>query len=285
VRDLDGKVAVITGAGGGIGLATGRLLARQGMRVVLADINEPRLEAAGAACRDDGLDVLTVPTDVSSFASMQRLADAAYGAFGGVHVLHLNAGIGSGASLFDDRTDNWEAAVGVNYLGVVWGIKAFVPRMVEAGEEAVVLATSSGAGAEGTAYTTPAYSSTKVAVLSVMECVYGQLRERGSNVRSGVVFPPLTATNLAGTPENMKAVEAQLKASGVDATLVAPEAVAAMVLDGITRSRFFIRAGEAENGAFYGGRISAGFRDWNARVVRARAEAQLSDGGPDAYLW
>jgi NAD(P)-dependent dehydrogenase (short-subunit alcohol dehydrogenase family) len=282
---LNGKVAVLTGAGGGIGLATGRLLARQGMRVVLADINEDRLNAAGDACRNEGLDVLTVPTDVSSFEAMQHLADAAYGAFGAVHVLHLNAGIGSGASLFDDATANWAAAVGVNFYGVVWGIKAFVPRMVERGEDAVVLATSSGSGAEGTTYGTPGYSATKAAVLSVMECLYGQLRDRGSNVRVGVVFPPLTATNLAGNPETMKAVEAQLKATGVDVTLVEPESVAEMVLDGIKRGRFFIRAGAAENAAFFDGRITPGFLDWNARVVRARADAQLSDGTPDAYIW
>jgi short-subunit dehydrogenase len=175
--------------------------------------------------------------------------------------------------------------VGVNFYGVVWGIKAFVPRMVERGEEGVVLATSSGSGTEGTTYSTPGYSATKAAVLSVMECLYGQLRDRGSNVRVGVVFPPLTATNLAGNPENMKAVEAQLKSTGVDVTLVEPEAVAEMILDGIRRGRFFIRAGRAENAAFFDSRITAGFLDWNARVVRARADAQLADGTPDTYIW
>jgi len=283
--DLAGKVAVLTGAGGGIGLATGRLLARRGMKVVLADVNEGRLAAAAESCRADGLDVLTVSTDVSEFASMSRLADAAYDAFGAVHLVHLNAGIGSGASLFDDATDNWSHIVGVNFMGVVWGIKAFVPRMLAGGDEGVVLATSSGAGAEGTAYTTPGYTSTKAAVLSVMECLYGQLRDRGAKLQVGVVFPPLTATNLAGSPENMKAVEAQLKASGVDTTLVQPEEVAEMIVDGVQRRRFFIRAGAAENTAWFGGRITEEFREWNAGKVRGRAEAQLSDGAPDAYLW
>ena len=283
--DLAGKVAVVTGAGGGIGLATGRRLAQRGMRVVLADVNEPRLAAAAAACRADGLEVRDVATDVSDFAAMRRLADAAYAEFGAVHLVHLNAGIGSGTSLFDDATDNWERIIGVNFMGVVWGIKAFVPRMLAGGEEGVVLATSSGAGAEGTAYTTPGYTSTKAAVLSVMECLYGQLRDQGAKLQVGVVFPPLTATNLAGSPENMKYVEAQLKATGVDITLVEPEEVAAMIVDGVERQRFFIRAGAAENTAWFGGRITDAFRDWNARMVRGRAEAQLSDGPPDGYLW
>ena len=175
--------------------------------------------------------------------------------------------------------------VGVNLLGVVWGIKAFIRRMIESGEEGLVLATSSGAGAEGTIYMSAAYAPTKNAVVSIMECLYGQLRDQESQVRVGIVFPPLTATSLSGDPETMKLVESHLQSTGVPAVLVQPDEVAKMIVDGIERGRFFIRTGREENDAFFGGAHSAEFFAWRERMVRGRADAQLSDGTPDHYLW
>jgi NAD(P)-dependent dehydrogenase (short-subunit alcohol dehydrogenase family) len=285
VKDLTGRVAVVTGGGGGIGAATGSLLAEQGMHVVLADVNGERLDAKVAQLRDAGLDVIGVVTDVADFSSMQALAEAAYDAFGAVHVLHLNAGIGGGGSLLDDVTADWERVLGVNLKGVVWGIKAFVPRMIDGGDDGYVIGTSSGAGAEGTSYKTPSYAATKMAVVSIMECLHGQLRDLQSRIRAGVLFPPLTATNLAGSPEFMKNVEAMLQSEGVPTTLVQPENVAKVVLDGIRRDRFFFRVGERESKECFDGAISADFFEWNERMIRGRADAVLADGVPDAYLW
>jgi short-subunit dehydrogenase len=149
----------------------------------------------------------------------------------------------------------------------------------------VVLATSSGAGAEGTSYQSPGYAATKNGVVTLMECLYGQLRDRKSKVRAGLVFPPLTATNLAGSPETMKMVEGHLQSSGVPAVLVEPEGVAEMIVDGIKRGRFFIRADRRENEAFFGGAHSDEFFSWNGRMIRGRSEQQLADGRPDSYLW
>jgi NAD(P)-dependent dehydrogenase (short-subunit alcohol dehydrogenase family) len=285
VKDLDGKVAVVTGGGSGIGRATGALLARQGMKVVLADVDAGRLDATVAECRAESLDVMAVTTDVSDFQSMQALAAAAYDVHGAVHLVHLNAGIGGGGSFFDDVTDDWQRVIGVNLLGVIWGIKAFVPRMLEAGEEGCILATSSGAGAEGTAYNSGSYAATKIAVVSIMESLYGQLRDRGSRLEAALVFPPLTASNLAGDPATMKMVESHMQSQGLPVTMVEPEQVAAMVLDGVRRGRFFIRAGPAESKAFYDGRITEEYFEWSDRVLRGRAEAQLADSTPEAYLW
>jgi NAD(P)-dependent dehydrogenase (short-subunit alcohol dehydrogenase family) len=283
---LDGKVGVVTGAGSGIGLATSRRLAREGVRVVLADIDEGRLDEAVSDARAEGLEVTGVPTDVSSFESVKALADAAYDTYGAVHIAHFNAGIAAGASLFDDDTAQWEQAVGVNLLSVVWGIKAFVPRMIEGGQQGLVLATSSGAGAEGTSYNSNAYAVTKAGVVSVMECLYGQLRDQGSQVTAAIVFPPLTATHLAGEPENMKFIEAHLRSQGVPAALVEPDAVGAMVVDGIKRGRFFIRPGADQSKAFFDGLITDDYLAWNERIIRGRGEAQVAaDGRPDGYLW
>jgi NAD(P)-dependent dehydrogenase (short-subunit alcohol dehydrogenase family) len=285
MEDFRGKVAVVTGGGSGIGRATGRLLAEQGMKVVLADVNQARLDEAVAEDRDASLEVTGVHTDVADFDSMARLAAQAYDLYGAVHVLHLNAGIGGGGSLFDDVTADWERVIGVNLKGVIWGVKAFVPRMIAGGEDGHVLATSSGAGTDGTAYQTAGYSATKAGVLSVMEALYGQLKERGSNLKVGVVFPPLTASNLAGDRQTMVLVESGLRSRGVPATLVEPEEVAAMVLDGLRRERFFIRAGRQESKAIYSGKITEEYFEWNEPIIRGRAEAQLADGSPDAYIW
>jgi NAD(P)-dependent dehydrogenase (short-subunit alcohol dehydrogenase family) len=285
VKDLSEKVAVVTGGGSGIGAATGRLLGELGMRVVLADVDPERLDARVAEQRAVGIDVIGVVTNVADFESVQALADATYDAYGAVHVLHLNAGIGGGGSLFDDVTADWERVLGVNLKGVIWGIKAFVARMIDGGDEGFIVATSSGAGAEGTSYKTASYAATKLAVVSIMECLHGQLRDKGARLRAGVVFPPLAATNLSGSPEAMKGVEAMLRSGGVPATLVPPEGVAKLVLDGIRRDRFFFRVGARENEQCFAGAISDEFLEWNERMIRGRADAVLADGVPDGYLW
>jgi NAD(P)-dependent dehydrogenase (short-subunit alcohol dehydrogenase family) len=216
---------------------------------------------------------------------MRALARYAFDELGSVHVLHLNAGIGAMTSLINDDTSGWEQAVGVNYFGVVWGIKAFVPRMIELGEPGVVIATSSGAGTEGTAFEQPAYASTKAAVLTVMESLHGQLSGTGALLRAAVLFPPLTATNLAGDPSYMPIVENMLQAKGVPAVLTQPEQVAELVLDGIRNERFFIRVDEARSKALFDGLLTQDYLEWNERMIRGRAEAQISDGVPDDYLW
>lgn len=284
--NLEGKVAVVTGAASGIGACTAALLAKQGMKVVLADVSEERLAEGVAAIVADGGEAIAVKTDVSDFESVKALAAKAYDTYGAVHVVHLNAGIATSSSLFDDEIDSWKRITSINYLGVIWGIKAFVNRMIEGGDEGVILATSSGAGAEGTSYYTPAYSSGKMAVVSIMECLYGQLRDRKARIRAGLVFPPLTATRLAGdNPAVLQGTEAHLRAGGVPATLVQPDGVAEMVLDGIRGDRFFISANPRVSKELFDGAMSEEFFAWNADKIGGRAKAQLADGKPDGYLW
>ncbi len=280
MEQLSGRTAVVTGGGNGIGLATGRRLAREGMRVVLADRDAEAVGAAEAELRGEGLEVTGVPADVSDPDANQRLADVAFETYGGVHVLHLNAGIGGTQPLLDPETKTWERVVGVNLLGVVWGIKAFVPRMVASGEEGLVIATSSGAGAEGTSYRSAPYAATKNAVVSVMEALYGELKDVGAAVRAAVLFPPLTESSM-GNPR----VEAWLRDNGVPTTLMQPADVAELLLDGIRNERFYIRIGEKQNEGLFDGALSAEYFAWNEGVIRGRAEAQLADTSPDGHLW
>lgn len=283
---LTGKVAVVTGAASGIGFSTAQLLARQGMKLVLADIDQKLLDEAAGKIKSEGYEAIGVQTDVGNFAAMKNLADVTYDIYGAPNVVHLNAGISTMGGFFDEDTETWKRITDINFLGVVWGIKAFVSRMIASGEEGVILATSSGAGAEGTNYISCSYAATKMAVVSIMESLYGQLRDQKSKVRAGVVFPPLTATRLAGDdPATMQGVEMYLRSSGVPATLVQPEQVAAMILDGIRHGRFFIGANERVSKECYDGAISPEYFQWSEKIIRGRSEAQLSDGKPDAYLW
>ncbi len=148
IDSLDGKVAVVTGGGGGLGRAMGERFAREGMRVVLADVQAPALDRAVEELRGAGLDVTGVVTDVTSFDSVVALRDRTLEAFGRVHVVCNNAGIGAGAEgrLWEHELNDWRWAIAVNVYGVIHGINAFVPPMLEQGEAGHVVNTSSGNG-------------------------------------------------------------------------------------------------------------------------------------------
>ena len=284
--DLAGKVAVITGGGSefGIGRATGKLLAEHGMKLALADINADALEQTVKDLTGQGFEVIGIPTDVSDFASMQNLAAETYQAYGKANVVFLNAGIGGGGSLFDDDMSGWDRVIGINFLGVLHGIKAFVPRMIESGEPGHVLATSSGAGTTGVMYTGPGYAVTKQAVLTLMECLYGQLRDQGVDIKASTVFPPLTRTNLAGTPEVMDMVVSGLASSGIPAVAGEPDEVALVVLDAIQSGSFWAHQTVEQDERQTEGRMKPMIL-WEDEIVRAQADSKINRTAPDPYLW
>lgn len=286
MENLDGSIAVITGGGGArsIGRATGKLLAERGARVVLADIDAPALEASVEALQGEGLDVIGVATDVADLASVRALADTAFERYGRVDIVFLNVGVASGASLLDEEMESWRRAVDINVFGILHGIKAFVPRMIEQGTPAHVLGTSSGAGANGVNYPTAAYAVTKSAVCTLMECLYGQLRDLGSLVRSHVVLPPLTKTGLAGDPEIMPHVQKYLEGSGVSAVLAEPEEVAVTVVEAIESDSFWAHHDHEADSRLYGGKFAADI-DWQNEIIRQRADAIIDRSAPDPYLW
>jgi NAD(P)-dependent dehydrogenase (short-subunit alcohol dehydrogenase family) len=139
VDDLAGKVAVITGAAKGLGFALATVLAGEGMRLVLADIDASGLEQAVGHFQDGGAEVLGVPTDVSDAGAIGRLRDSAFERFGTAHVLCNNAGIGDGQSVTEPiDMARWESVFGVNFYGVLYGVNAFLPRMLEQGAGHIV---------------------------------------------------------------------------------------------------------------------------------------------------
>lgn len=253
MQDLQGKVAVVTGGAGGIGKALVTKLVAEGMRVVVADVEEPALEATVGELRDEGAEAIGVRTDVTSFDSVAALADASFDAFGAVHLLCNNAGVGPPGGLVWDTTPNdWAWTFGVNVFGVAHGIQAFVPRMIETGEEGIVINTSSPDGPIAPMPQASVYASTKCAVTCLTECLDAQLVAEGTNLRAAVFYPSgkgLLDTGLWTSDRNRPAelarerprstppmTVAQLKERGMPVQPL--DELADMVVDGIRSDRF-----------------------------------------------
>src|SRR5829696_4393189 len=161
MRELTGKVAVVTGAGSGIGRALASRLAAEGMRVVVADLGAGALTGTERMLRGEGATVLAVPTDVASEAEVEGLAERAYAAFGAVHVLCNNAGVvGRFGAVWEQSDADWQLVLGVNLFGPLHGIRAFVPRMLRQGEPAHIVNTVSEAGFTSRPYTS-VYNASK----------------------------------------------------------------------------------------------------------------------------
>ena len=246
--ELAGRVAVVTGAASGIGLALAERWAAEGMRLVMADIDQEALAKAVNALRGKGSDVLAVPTDVSDGAQVDALAEAARDAYGGVHLLCNNAGVATGGPVTELTTEDWEWLLGVNLWGVIHGLRAFLPGMLASGEEGHVVNTASVAGLLGAPWMAP-YAASKYAVVGISECLYHELMP--TRVGVSVLCPSWVNTNIhrsarnrpahfgGGRPENerrpLTEALAQLLAAGM-----APQTVADHVADAVRRRRFWV---------------------------------------------
>ena len=263
MEELDGRVAVVTGGAGGIGRAMGARFAREGMSVVLADVEPEALNAAVDALRAEGLEVSGETCDVADYDSVVHLRDAALERYGAVHLLCNNAGIGAGAegALWEHELNDWRWAFNVNVYGVIHGINAFVPTMVAAGDEGHVVNTSSGNGGVSPLRGTPQYAVTKAAVVTLTECLYAQLQDAGSSVGASVLFPgpnmlrtgifsswrvrppELAKERPRRTPyPTIEDIEAQMSAAGIEVNYTEPEDVADQVVRGVKAGDFWIMA-------------------------------------------
>jgi NAD(P)-dependent dehydrogenase (short-subunit alcohol dehydrogenase family) len=186
---LEGKVAVVTGGAGGIGLALCAAFLAEGMRVVIADVQADAVETAVARFGEEG-EVEGVVTDVSDPTSVDALADATYARFGACHVLCNNAGVGAPSSTpWETTVNDWRWVHGVNVMGVVHGTLAFVPRMIASGEPGHVVNTSSGDGGIAPLPTASVYAASKAAVTIFTECLASQLESEGTNLRASIFYP------------------------------------------------------------------------------------------------
>lgn len=190
MKDLSGKVAVVTGAAGGIGRALCEELVAEGAKVVVADVQDDLLEKAAGELRASGGDVLGVPTDVSDPASVEALADRSWSTYGACHLLFNNAGVGAPAARPWESTPNdWRWVLDVNVLGVANGVMAFVPRMIEDGHEGHVVNTSSPNGGISHMPTAAVYAASKAAVSSFTETLQNQFLADELPLRASVFYP------------------------------------------------------------------------------------------------
>ena len=250
MEQLRGKVAVVTGAASGIGRATAEVFAREGMSVVLADIDEAGVEKAAAELGEAGLTAVGVRTDVSSGASMEALAQRAVDEFGTFHVVHLNAGVATGGLSWTLTERDWQWTLGVNLWGVINGIRAFVPRLVEQ-REGHVVNTASMAGLVSAPFMA-AYNVSKHGVVTLSETLQKELAMTNANVGVSVLCPgwvntgigdsgrnrPAELQNEAGAPVSPLGGDGAMK--GVLEAGLDPATVAAMVLDAVKTNRFYI---------------------------------------------
>jgi NAD(P)-dependent dehydrogenase (short-subunit alcohol dehydrogenase family) len=201
VRDVVGKVAVVTGGGQGIGRALVERFGAEGMKVVIADVVPQLVETTTAELRDRGLDVLGVVTDVTSLESVEALRDATLAQYGAVHIVCNNAGIGSGpeGQVWEHHVNDWRWSLDVNVMGVVNGINAFVPHMLAQDEEGHVVNTTSGNGGFTPLINSAIYATTKAAVTTITECLWGQLREVGAKVSASLLYPSTNSPGMLNT--------------------------------------------------------------------------------------
>lgn len=199
MRDLAGKTAFVTGGASGIGLALGRSFARSGMKVMLADIETEALRAAVKSLQEISPDVSGTVCDVADAESVERAAQAAFDAFGRVHVVCNNAGVAAGGGIDHISLENWRWVIDVNLMGVLHGIKSFLPHIRAHGEGGHIVNTASMAGMDGGLGFSP-YAASKFAVVSMSEGLAIQLEPHGIGV--SVLCPSFVRTGIGQSGRN-----------------------------------------------------------------------------------
>jgi NAD(P)-dependent dehydrogenase (short-subunit alcohol dehydrogenase family) len=286
---FQGKVAVVTGAASGIGLALAERFAAEGMKLVLADVEAEPLARAERDLRARGADVLAVRTDVSQAADVEALAEQTLATFGAVHVVCNNAGVVLGGATWEHTIADWEWVLGVNLWGVIHGVRVFVPIMLRQGTEGHVVNTASLSGLRVVGYNA-IYAVSKFGVVALSESLYHELDALPARIKVSVLCPGVVRTNIleaarnrpgpfenpavvegtTATPE-MLARRQQIRDKIRDSLVNGPppSEIAEQVLRAIREERFYVLPHDE-------------FDD----QLRARTEAILARGNPpDPQLW
>ena len=200
MEKLSGKTAVITGAASGMGRAFAERFGREGMNIVLADIEGPRLDEATEAVKALGTEAIGIPTDVSDADAVERLRDGAIDRFGRVNLLCNNAGVAGSMSGFGGEIalPDWQWVMGVNFWGVVHGHRSFLPHLLEHGDGHIVNTASMAGHWPGHS----PYTASKWAVVAITEGLFQQLRMMASSVGASCLCPGFVATNIGTSERN-----------------------------------------------------------------------------------
>jgi len=257
VNTFRGRVAVVTGAASGIGLALTERFVAEGMKVVMADIEAGPLATASERLRRDGATVLPIRVDVSQPGDVERLADEAYRAFGAAHVVCNNAGVAVIGAVHEHTLADWQWVINVNLWGVIHGVRVFLPRMLAGGDEGHFVNTASMAGLT-TAPFMSVYDVTKHGVVALSESMYKELQLTGAPIGVSVVCPGLIDTNIMRSARNRPEELAEAGKAGPMAQSFGqalserlaggypPSEVAGQVVEGIREGRFYIVPAQPE---------------------------------------
>jgi NAD(P)-dependent dehydrogenase (short-subunit alcohol dehydrogenase family) len=263
MKDLSGKVAVVTGGAGGIGKALCEELTAEGAKVVVADVQDELLERTTAELKESGGDVVGVRSDVTDPASMQALADRTWDSYGACHLLFNNAGVGApSAKPWESTPNDWRWTFNVNVFGVATGVMAFVPHMIEDGQEGHVVNTSSPNGGLSYLPMAAVYAASKAAVSAFTETLQNQFIADGLKLRASVFYPSggMLKTGMwesdktrpqefarerprATTPITVEVLEERAKQGGYELPWQDLNELAHVVLQGIKDERFLIMIG------------------------------------------
>ena len=246
--DFQGKVAVVTGGGSGIGRALAHAFAKRGARIVLADIEKPALDSVASELERAGSEVLALRVDVADARQVTSLAESAYEAFGEVNVLCNNAGIACGGRVKDLSLEEWDWVLRVNLYGVIHGLHAFLPHMLASGEPCHIVNTASLAGLMSMAGISP-YSASKYAVVAISEALAQECA--GSNVGVSVLCPGWVKTRIAESerlagpeipvrPETPERQQMQALLRGLIGGGTDPDVIAQRVIEGIEQRALYI---------------------------------------------
>lgn len=278
MMEFNGKVAIVTGAASGIGLAIAKRCAKEGMKVVLADIDEPSLIKVKEELKCFQTDLLAVPCDVSNGRDIQLLSKKTMECFGKVDLIFNNAGVSTGSLLWENSVEDWKWVLGVNLFGVINSIKTFVPIMLKQNNECHIINTASIAGLTS-APGNSIYSVSKHGIINISESLYYELKLAKAKVDVSVVCPGFVKTRLSDAernrPEELKSFESvqspqkqminHMFNEGVS-NGISPEIVSEKIFEGIKAKKFYI------------------FTDDDCKLmIKQRMEDILNENNPTIY--
>ncbi|AIT81506.1 SDR family NAD(P)-dependent oxidoreductase [Novosphingobium pentaromativorans] len=247
MKDLINKVAVVTGAASGIGEGIAITAARRGANVVLADIAADRMGRVTQRLKDEcGVRALEVPTDVSDPEAVEHLAEAAYAEFGAVHMLFNNAGFSRYGASWDMPMEDWKAVMDTDFYGCLYGIRAFVPRMIAAGEPGHIINTASLAGLVPTPRSAP-YAAAKHALVGLSASLRYELEMEQIPIKVTVVCPGYIKTGiLQRLGERISTATSDLDRKLIETVTAGCESgmdieeAGRVILDGVANGQFWI---------------------------------------------